>query len=418
MELDKLSRIKGICSLCTVCMLLCACDSGDKTSAVMEETPIFSMGVEMAEFEYAEQKPHLIVSREFSSTEQKVVYADCSMSGQQFSVIDGSTSQEVYTGVFYSLSDSTDTACVGDFSEVDASGDYRIWNENCGYSYEFTISDNAYRELYENAYTRLEDMECENIEDCCYRISYMMLSSEIYKDSYIDWVYINKQRDELEKYVKSNYFDSEGDIIEDDIKDDSEKLVIAGTLAQFSSLYMDLDEEKALETANLAVSLYESCNDKENTEDRRYFALSYLYRATGNNEYRRILESTTWTEGELIFLADMGYIMSVNPNDYKKCTDMLNSYIEKAKEIAIKHNSRVYFTEDTDNGRIKEELNELSLLGIADYALAGTEYKGIRRDFVRYIGGCNKEALDMITTSEDYRDDIKTMAKIIFVMGY
>ena len=58
------------------------------------------------------------------------------------------------------------------------------------------------------------------------------------------------------------------------------------------------------------------------------------------------------------------------------------------------------------------------VLCIADYALAGSEYKGIRRDYVRFVGGCNNEALDMITSPNQHINSIETMAKLIFVMGY
>lgn len=420
MEFDRISKFKGICCLCLMCVALTACNSeGVAGGANEEETPIFGLGVEETSFEYEEQKPHLIVSSGYDTYEQKIVYADSSMSGQQFSVVADETGEVVYTGEFYSLSDAGDTACVGDFSEVVRSGSYLIWNKNCGYSYSFDISPNAYELFYEQAYTRLEEMECNNIEERCSRISYAMLSSEIYEDSYIDWVFINQERNELEKYIKRTYLDTDGNIIEPNVADDYEKWIVAGTLAQYGSLYMDLDEEKAVWSIQLAENLYDSCIDVNSYNDGRYFALAYLYRATGDSKYRNILEKTKdWEDGKHSFLADMGYIMSVYPNDYTRCEKILNGYLERAKNISIEHNSRVYFEEKTDSEKINDELDDLMVLCIADYALAGSEYKGIRRDYVRFVGGCNNASLDMITSPNQHINSIETMAKLIFVMGY
>lgn len=394
------------------CIFCYGCDKEEQV--IFDQPDVNSMGQGMPDFTYELQKPHLILDiNGYCNGDSKIIYIEGDVSGQKYYILDSESEEIKYEGVFYILDGTDNQVCYGDFSSLDESGTYIAYNPKYGYSYEFVIADQAYTDLYKSVYEQLKNKKSDSILDKSYRLAMLMLSGEIYSDSFTDWAYINIEQNKLLEDANKILLSSAN------ISNYSEVLGLAGMLAQYGKLYYDFDEEEADISTETAKLLYDRVMSEEAdvSDDTHYYALTQLYRATGNTSYRDAIgDPNNWTSGDFTFLADMSYIMSEHPNDYDKCYEVLTNILDEASKTA-EDVSADNFINEFDDDKVYAQLDSLLTLGVADYAFSRNGYSAIRRKYVHYICGCNRQMRDILSDADENIKDLRTLSKIVFVMG-
>lgn len=396
-------------------MVICVAGCGKET--VVEEaipTPqISSMGIEETSFDYQEQKPFLVIDANgYAGDESKILYVDREVAGDTFSIINTEDGNAVFEGTMYNMKVGDEQICYGDFSQFKTAGRYVAYLEKYGYSYEFCIGSDTFTNLYNEIYEKLKSSENTCIEDKCYMLTVLMLSSELYGENFTDWVYIVKSVDEISREVNDKLEN------ENIAYSNREICCLTGMLAKFGAVYYDINETKALEKTDIARRLYETVDNSSNLSDVNHYALIHLYAATGEEAYLTQVNEMQWKSGDFTFFADLQYIMTDFATNYSKCEQILNNYLDRDAEMFGRNDTiSESFVKEIEETELLSAIDELMVLGLEDYAYSRNENEIIRRNFIHYICGCNKKAENLLETKDSCLNDVKVLSKLIFIMG-
>ena len=127
---------------------------------------------------------------------KKVIYIEGTDLDRGFSLIDTDTDEAVYTGRLRKVSDSVSAGSdlkelyIGDFTEFNMAGSYRIYQADVGYSYEFDIDRNCHSELYDDIYKTIANAKYMQTGALVYTLANLMLTHEIYEESYTNDAFI------------------------------------------------------------------------------------------------------------------------------------------------------------------------------------------------------------------------------------
>ena len=413
MEKCGFSVVKRICCILAMAIGLVGCGNEEIVEEATPTPQISSMGVEETSFEYQEQKPYLVIdAMGYGNDESKILYVDGDVAGETFSIINTENGSTEFEGIMYNMKVGEKMICYGDFSAFDKSGQYVAYMNKYGYSYEFSIGSDTYTNLYNAIYEKMKNHESNSIEDRCYMLTVLMLSSELYGENYTDWVYIVKEVDEI------------GNMIAKELENDSlaysddEICCLAGMLAKYGAVYYDINEQKAMEKTEIAKQLYATRELSQKLSDINYYALIHLYSATGDGKYLSRVNEKQWESGDFTFFADMEYIMTDQRTDYSKCEQILDNYLDRDAEIFGRNDTiGESFVKDISDEELLSAIDELMVLGVEDYVYSRNENEIIRRNFIHYLCGCNIQAQNLLDQKGSGLDNERVLAKLIFIMG-
>lgn len=427
---------------------MCGCDN--IKSALQDDEPqeyvasnVETLGlVPDLGYEKVMMLPHILVDEEgYASGSKKVLFVYGKNLEKEFSVIECETGKEVYKGrltlVDGQKNDAPDVY-MGEFTDLHDGGTYRAYHSQVGYSYDFSIGDTIYADMYRELYNCIQRIETEDNSQICYRMANLMFEHEIFPNSYMNKYYL---RDQIQKLlgqmepnsgcVYSKYRENGNGNDEISLSTTAE---YAGVMANYYHDFYDDDPELATRCLQAATQSYASVvKYRDNvTTDSWYYAAASLYRATGNTTYRNAIDeydaipqkSRTYSQMNYELLADMAYLNTEYRADYVRCESIMQKYKEEASSIADATGKQsLYVREDIIEADEQEVLNDMVILGIVDYALSGREYSSIQENYLHYIFGRNPKYVNRLKCDYDGNEDgsviysIPSLSKLIFILG-
>ena len=152
-----------------LCMLMVNClFAGCGTELSGENTNSNTEVKEQIDFTYQvpESRPYILINQQgyYANSVKTAIFVGNDLPAQ-FSIIDASTNDEVYTGdIEYKgyNADTEENISIGTFTEFTMEGEYYIVCDIVGQSYHFTIEENIYDEMYNEALASISDRRWEN----------------------------------------------------------------------------------------------------------------------------------------------------------------------------------------------------------------------------------------------------------------
>ncbi len=414
-------------------------------------------------YDYSEQRPAIITDRiGYTPTGKKVIYIEGTDPARDYKIIDNATEEVVYEGKLHRITeaDEKDTATpeksiyIGDFTELTGEGTYRAFQEDVGYSYEFSIGRDNYHALYNEAYKTITEAEYIQTSALIYTLSNLMLTHEIYANAPAEDSFIRGGIEELlsQQHPRTGavYQDLQNtetlSLIEEELSHPSTATIqtdsmislsstaeLAGVLAQYYVNYFETDQALAVQSLRAAGKAYNYIDRfREGVKsDSYYFAASELYRATGQYRYRKAIadydlipeQSRTVSDYDYTMLADVAYLSSEYKTDYVRCEELMSRYRDRASAISGSSSKQTFYVQ-ADIERISEDelLHNMMTLGLVSYILSGREYASVQSNYLHYMFGINKDMINYYT--EPYTEggqplgkDIIRLSKLIFILG-
>lgn len=460
--MNKLILVMG---MLTSVSFLCACaGASDRESDTANQevyaSNVITLGLEPElDYEVPNLRPHILIDDEgYATGGKKVLFVTGKNLNSAFSLINIDSGETIYEGnlslVTENYSEKGDLY-IGEFTEIYAPGEYRVFQSEVGYSYDFEIKDNIYKDLYRELYDCLQHISTDDNSENCYRVATLMFAHEIYPNAYTNKKYLRSQienlllqQDEKTKNIYAHVqtqqsIDKAVGTSEKDLKDGSEPEIslsataeFAGVMANYYHDFYEDDTEFATLCLQAATQAYVSMvKYRDNVPtDAWYYAAASLYRATGNENYKNAiseydsLNSRSRTASTLDYrmLADMAYLNTEYRADYTRCEEIMHEYKNRAMQI-VDSTSRqsMYVREDAEDANEQDMLTDMMVLGIVDYVLSGREYSSVQENYLHYFFGRNKDVINRLKeggAGQDkeirFTDSIQTLSKLIYILGY
>ena len=389
----------------------------------------------------------------------------------EFRVICVDTGEVAYTGKIKSktISGSDEIYFFGDFSDLTKEGVYSVQTDVIGYSYPFTISENLYDGLLEEAmkqfyfnrcgFSLTRDYAGDNTRNACHTglsslrqdgtitldvtggwhvdtagdrdvirgcdaIETMLLAYEYNPEFFGDDIDIPESGDGIPDVLNEIKYETEwllkmqdqasgavhssisvvdnGSHKEDpchieDI-DISSTLSFASSMGYFSYLYQAFDTAYAttcIKAADRAMKYVTKFADKANPDE--YFrAAAMLYRATGYNNYKYIVENymrdmkSLDMSNNVVFVGCVTYLATKQKTRTDYCDLMTKGLKEYAVNLSTTRGDYLYLMgEEADTVKHEDLLPEIARLTVVNYMISSNEYEKLMEKYLHYFMGCN-----------------------------
>ncbi|MBS7303992.1 MAG: glycoside hydrolase family 9 protein [Lachnospiraceae bacterium] len=406
-----------------ICCLFCpACVTSQDKSEPVSTVPLEQDTLEMEpdfSYEITEQLPHILVDQTgYQSMDKKIAFFYGNELEENFEIRNEKTEETVYTGLLHKVKEEDGkTLYSGTFTDFTKEGCYYLHHNKIGDSYAFSIEKNIYSRQYTDLNKMLLKQEHENVGSLAYMLANCMFIKEMFQDAWINASFIHSKTALLlnSQDAKTGAFYSE--ILTEPVAFETYEGTIslsttaqmAGVLAQYSYIYREdkdtLLAGQCLQAAQKAYRYVEKYRDNTDT-DAWYFAAVQLYRATGQYKYRNAIreydtlseESRSSTPQGYTMLADFTYLATPYATDYKRCTGLLDAYIERAQNIsANSFRENFYVPSNIDTMSNKEILDDMFVLGVVNHVLSGQEYAGIQKNYIHYLSGINRKCKNYLS---------------------
>ena len=194
-------------------------------------------------------------------------------------------------------------------------------------------------------------------------------------------------------------------------------IYFAAALSRFSIVFGQFDEEYAtiaLKAADRAFTAYISSQDTDENYGV-FMAAAQLYRATGNDKYKDILDKffsaeKFWNKlysDENIFLGAVTYLSTNQAVDTDVCGKLMKALMRQSEDISQRAKDSYYQVADTDEkDGFADLLRDMRSLSVVNHIIYNHEYTTIIEDHVHYLMGMNKDAVNYITgdTEHSFKD--------------
>ena len=352
----------------------------------------------------------------YEPDERKIFYVTGECKSGSFWVKNSKTGDKVFTGELKNIGSLGKEVLCGEFTSLSATGKYEIIIDDPYTDKSIDIKKGVKDENYLALTDKLKSLESDDDVSNYYRISVMLLASEMH-DDYVDWAYINKSMKEaLNKEI--SLIDTSG--MWDHISD---RLLASAVFADYYCVYGDIEPNEVDGYLDASIRIYDSCMEYADRADplALYMADASLNRATGQNRYRKGAEeydrdcSHDEKYLDFAFIADMIYLRSRNISDHDRCNQIVSEYLNEAYSTAKEADTNpFYVSTDVIDNRMDAGFAHLMACAFADYILSGDEYLQTRTDHMHYLYGFNPDMKDLMP---GYDKDIKTLSKLVFVTG-
>jgi hypothetical protein len=324
---------------------------------------------------------------------------------ETFKVVNADTKAVVYTDKI-----SDDNVKIGDFSSVSEPGNYYIETESIGRSYNFTISDNIYTDIFDNLlnsfYIEEEGItgECSDIIDACFGMNTVIYAMQCNGDVFENKSNIVEQLLRMSDYLISCQ-EKDGSILED-YEVTAAFCGIIGMCGNEFGKYESTIDETYKESALKAWEWIEDNNcDTDSRKAARFYAAAQLYNLLKTTGYKTIAENYLSDKGSEYslnpydFFGAIAYMNSKTEVDMDLCTYIMMDMISAADFICDNVSSdKVYRVGATD---IDEVMTDTVQICFFNYLVPSSEYIGVLSSAIDYIGGYNPSGTNYLEISTD-----------------
>lgn len=399
MKICRLLSIIGMMWMLTACSAI----TGEKASSAytngesMEAEPDLSYSIPTV-------RPGVLVNQTgYLKNSDKAAVFQGKMLPEEFHVVDVQTGTIVYTGQVEQKgyhSAVGEYTGYGEFSELTAQGEYYIECSTIGRSYSFQIGEHVYDAGMAEALQQIEDTDSESAEEICRAAAALLLSYELYGDSYAGEDVPDLPEIMAAKMQQLLQAQEKGILAEDKVT----SAYACAVLAKFSYLYRKFDEVLAMQCLQAAAGewnlLQKEKTGEEEVQSIQFFAAAELYRASGQYEYRSRVEKylqsrdDTWEISEAEFYGGMTYISTNRKVNMELCHTFMNCFMNRAEQIVQESYGMQYLSEEGWQQCSTEQLLwNAVLLSVADYIITNQEYTGVIENYQHYFLGRNREAV-------------------------
>ncbi len=352
------------------------------------------------------------------------------LDGYSYTIENTADKSVVYSSTLSALSkEETDfnTLYMGDFTELNRAGTYRIAIEDIGYSKDFIIGETIYRDLYSQVYAEIKDHTYNDDMELIRTLSGVMLTNEIYPASLADDGFVSDKVESLmNKYISNGALSQDMDV--------NLSAALSGMLAQYAADYREKAPELTESALYTADKIFDSVmvSEEKPYDDCLYYAACELHRAQGYYPSVKVIEDIsvaydngveTTSEYDYFLIAKVAYLSSTNRPDYDRCEKMLDALRENVKNISDSCTRETFYVQP-DADTIGEEgmLDNMMQLGLVGYILRGREYSSVQRNYLHYITGINAENKNFLKAHQENTKDNASgntvlLSKLMFSLG-
>ena len=352
------------------------------------------------------------------------------LDGYSYTIENTADKSVVYSSTLSALSkEETDfnTLYMGDFTELNRAGTYRIAIEDIGYSKDFIIGETIYSDLYSQVYAEIKDHTYNDDMELIRTLSGVMLTNEIYPASLADDGFVSDKVESLmNKYISNGALSQDMDV--------NLSAALSGMLAQYAADYREKAPELTESALYTADKIFDSVmvSEEKPYDDCLYYAACELHRAQGYYPSVKVIEDIsvaydngveTTSEYDYFLIAKVAYLSSTNRPDYDRCDKMLDALRENVKNISDSCTRETFYVQP-DADTIGEEgmLDNMMQLGLVGYILRGREYSSVQRNYLHYITGINAENKNYLKAHQENTKDNASgntvlLSKLMFSLG-
>ena len=352
------------------------------------------------------------------------------LDGYSYTIENTADKSVVYSSTLSALSkEETDfnTLYMGDFTELNRAGTYRIAIEDIGYSKDFIIGETIYSDLYSQVYAEIKDHTYNDDMELIRTLSGVMLTNEIYPASLADDGFVSDKVESLmNKYISNGALSQDMDV--------NLSAALSGMLAQYAADYREKAPELTESALYTADKIFDSVmvSEEKPYDDCLYYAACELHRAQGYYPSVKVIEDIsvaydngveTTSEYDYFLIARIAYLSSTNRPDYDRCEKMLDALRENVKNISDSCTRETFYVQP-DADTIGEEgmLDNMMQLGLVGYILRGREYSSVQRNYLHYITGINAENKNYLKAHQENTKDNASgntvlLSKLMFSLG-
>ena len=352
------------------------------------------------------------------------------LDGYSYTIENTADKSVVYSSTLSALSkEETDfnTLYMGDFTELNRAGTYRIAIEDIGYSKDFIIGETIYSDLYSQVYAEIKDHTYNDDMELIRTLSGVMLTNEIYPASLADDGFVSDKVESLmNKYISNGALSQDLDV--------NLSAALSGMLAQYAADYREKAPELTESALYTADKIFDSVmvSEEKPYDDCLYYAACELHRAQGYYPSVKVIEDIsvaydngveTTSEYDYFLIARIAYLSSTNRPDYDRCEKMLDALRENVKNISDSCTRETFYVQP-DADTIGEEgmLDNMMQLGLVGYILRGREYSSVQRNYLHYITGINAENKNYLKAHQENTKDNASgntvlLSKLMFSLG-
>ena len=237
------------------------------------------------------------------------------LDGYSYTIENTADKSVVYSSTLSALSkEETDfnTLYMGDFTELNRAGTYRIAIEDIGYSKDFIIGETIYRDLYSQVYAEIKDHTYNDDMELIRTLSGVMLTNEIYPASLADDGFVSDKVESLmNKYISNGALSQDMDV--------NLSAALSGMLAQYAADYREKAPELTESALYTADKIFDSVmvSEEKPYDDCLYYAACELHRAQGYYPSVKGIEDIsvgydneveTTSEDDYFLIARMAYV--------------------------------------------------------------------------------------------------------------
>ena len=406
--------------LCLLCLsfLLAGCAAGEESKAV-QTTNENMLGMEpeaVIAYVVPESVPGILINQVgYDVDSKKTAIFRGEELPEVFCVYNAESKQKVYEGEVTEKGYDEVTGeriAYGSFDDVITPGEYYIEADILGYSFNFCIGSEVYKELLNSNLQHIyEEMQGKTVLDeaeilsSCEALINMLLAYELHGTAFDDEMGISESGNGISDLIDILHLQSEllKNQQETVLASENGKLVsyYTAAMAKFSYTYKEYDSVFAAECLQLAdvTWAYMEKNSSLTDEDMRFMAATELYRASGRQKYQYVIkeygaaEETKLASHEAIYGA-VTYLSTKQSVDIDLCSKFMEVITDEASEIAKNSKNSYYMVNLNKND--EEILWEMVVFTVVDKVLSNHEYATIIENHLHYYLGRNSHAASMI----------------------
>ncbi len=411
-------------------------------------------------YEVPEQIPNILADQiGYDLQSEKALVFRGAETPINFAIYDKESGEMVYTEETFNPVYNAELGeydCIGYFNELKRSGTYYAYSDVLGESYTFEIKDDIFSDLFRLACRKYRDslngkghLETDTALRC--RVAEnLLMANELNGPAFTDNTGVPESGNQIPDILDEVRLEAESLLEMQDQKTGGiygssssgismeATISFAGMMSAFGLQYRRFDEAfatRALQAADIAWDCFLKNEDpKENT--MAFFAAAQLYRATGTDEYRQVLENfflrsdfeELFNSDEAVFLGAVTYLSINQDVDIEICKMLMKYLMERAETIAEKSSQSAYLVTDIPrDGSFTKMLNDMRCLTITDHVIYNHEYTTIIENHMHFFGGMNPEAVNYMTdnTARSYKesgldsilDDPEQNSLLIFMLS-
>ena len=405
--------------LCLLGMTLFLTGCGAKETEVIRTANEVMMGMEpeaVIDYVVPESIEGILINQAGYDTESKKTAI---FRGEElpeiFHVYDAESKQEIYEGNVEEKGCDEVTGeriGYGSFDVVVTPGEYYIEADILGYSYNFSIGSEVYRDLlnytlqyyYEEIKEESKPDE-EEIKNSCKTLVNLLLAYELHGSAFTDSMGIEESGNGIPDLLDTMLVQAEllKELQETILASEDCELIsyYVAAMVKFSYTYKEYDNVFATECLQAAEAAWTYMEQSGQTVDEamQFMAAAELYRVSGSQKYHTIIKEYGATEElqtenrEAVYGA-VTYLSTKQSVDIDLCGVFMEVLRERAAEIATE--SRNSYYQINLNKEDEKLLWDMVVFSLIDKVISNHEYAAIIENHLHYFVGRNPSAASMI----------------------